>query len=421
MALHQQRRLKLVGALAGSALTVTAMGLLPATAASAAPPRADLVVTASVDPAEVVDSGDWSNLTVDIRNDGKRTSDAVTLSFALPAGVAFVTDGYVLPDSWKCDLFGTATCTTAPIAAGSAAEPLNIPLSVAAGPAGDVLTISASASGGSESSLTNNAGTATLRYIPATVDLDFTAEPAEYQMINGEVVGFTTYVENNGRAKSGEVAVTVPLPAGLVEYSASGDGWTCTYGDTAAEGLPGYRCTYAPLWNGLRSNMLTVVAAISGAQPGDVLDMVATVSNPVPDVNPDNDTVRTRVNVAEPVTIRGTVWVDSDRDGVRDVGEAGAPSSGISQIVLDAQAEGQPGAVATVNADGTYVAQARPGTYRVEFWLKDPYLYTDSADSDLIYYDNITGINKYGYSDWMTLAGGEEAAVDAAVVSRYLY
>ncbi|MFU8851520.1 hypothetical protein ACNAW0_11135 [Micromonospora sp. SL1-18] len=420
MALHHRRRLKLVGVLAGSALTATSIGLLPATAANAAPPRADLVVTAGVDPAEVVDSGDWTNLTVDIRNNGKRTSDAVTLSFALPAGVSFVTDGYVIPDGWRCDLFGTSTCTTTPIAAGSAAEPLTIPLNVAAGTSGAVLTISATASGGSESSLANNTGTATLRYIPATVDLDFTAEPTEYQMINGEVTGFTTYVRNSGRARSGEVTVNVPLPAGLIEYDASGDGWTCAYGDTAADGLPGYHCTYAPLWAGQTSDLLSVAAKISGAEPNDVLDMVATVSNPVPDVNPDNDTVRTRVTVLEPVTIRGTVWVDSDRDGVRDEGEAGAAAGSISQIVLDAQAVGQPGAVATVNADGTYLAQARPGTYRVEFWVKDPYLYTDSADSDLVYYDNFSGFSRYGYSGWLTLAGGEEAVVDAAVVSRYL-
>lgn len=285
MSLHKQRRLKLVGALVGSALTITTIGLLP-TAASAAPRQTDLVVTASADPAEVVDSGDWSTLTVDIRNDGRQTSDPVTLSFALPAGVVFVGDGYVIPESWECDLFGTVTCTTVPIPAKSAAEPLSIPVRVAAGTAGDVLTMSATASGGSESSLANNTGTTTLRYIPATVDLGFTGtgQPTEHQRLNGEVVGSTTFVENTGRAKSGEVALTVPLPAGLVPYSASGDGWTCAYGDTAADGLPGYRCTYAPLWADQTSNLLTVAANLSGAQPGTVLDMVATLSNPVPDV-----------------------------------------------------------------------------------------------------------------------------------------
>ncbi|MBQ0892688.1 hypothetical protein KBX37_06145 [Micromonospora sp. U56] len=419
MSLHKQRRLQLAGALAGSALTITTIGL--PTAANAAPRQTDLVVTASADPAEVVDSGDWSTLTVDIRNDGRQTSDPVTLSFALPAGVVFVGDGYVIPESWECDLFGTVTCTTVPIPAKSAAEPLSIPVRVAAGTAGDVLTLSATASGGNESSVANNTGTAALRYIPATVDLDFTAEPVEYQRLNGEVVGLNTYVENTGRAKSGEVAVTVPLPAGLVPYSASGDGWTCAYGDTAADGLPGYRCTYAPLWAGQRSNWLDVVAKVSGAQPGTVLDMVATVSNPVPDVNPDNDTLRTRVTVVEPVTIRGTVWVDSDQDGVRDEGEPGAATASIAGIQLEPQVDGQPGTTATVNPDGTYVAQARPGTYRVRFAVRNIYIYIDSADSDLVYYDNISNSSgtRYGYGDWIRLAGGEEAAVDAGVLSYF--
>ena len=422
MYLHQQRRLKLISALAGSALTVTTIGLLPATAANAAPPPADLVVSVSADPAEVVDSGDWTTVTVNILNAGKQASDEVTLTFALPAGAYFATDGFTIPESWQCDLLGTATCTTAPLAARAAAEPLSIPVGVPAGTAGDLLTVSATASGGSESSLTNNTGQATLRYIPAFVDLDFTAESADYQMINGEVVGFASRVQNTGRSQSSELTVTVPLPTGMVAYSAAGDGWTCTFGDTLAGGLPGWSCTHAPLWNGQTSGLLSVSAEISGAQPGDVLDLTATVSNTVLDANPDNNTLRTSVTVLEPVTIRGIVWVDSDRDGVRDAGEPGAPSgsNGIYQILLDPQEDGQPGARATVNPDGTYVAQARPGTYRVEFYVQDPYLYIDSADSDLVYYDNFSGFNRYGYSDWVTLAGGEEAVVDAAVVSKYL-
>lgn len=117
---------------------------------------------------------------------------------------------------------------------------------------------------------------------------------------------------------------------------------------------------------------------------------------------------------------RGAVWVDSDRDGARDEGEPGAATGSIYHILLEPQADGQPGARATVNPDGTYVAQARPGTYRVQFAIQDPYLYIDSADSDLVSYDNNAGYTKYGYSDWVTLAGGEEAVVDAGVVSKYL-
>ncbi|MEW2376936.1 hypothetical protein AB0883_12635 [Micromonospora sp. NPDC047812] len=399
---------------------MTLVGLLATAPASAAPARADLVVTASVDPTEVPDTGGWSTLTVGLHNAGTNASENVTLVVSLAAGSWFG-DGVSVPPSWQCALVTpAATCTHAPLAAGATAEPLRIPFGVGAGTVGDQVVVSATATGGRESSTANNTGQASLRYIPGTVDVRFTSEPRDHELIEGEVFGLHSVVSNDGTSPSGDLTVTVPLPAGTVRHGESHEGWACGYGDDLAGGQPGWRCTHAPLRPGENSYLLGITATISGADPGDVLDLTATLSTTSTETTLDNNTLRTRATVLQPATVRGIVWVDSDRDNVRDAGEPGAPPGyqGIYQIVVGGQGFA---AVATVNPDGTYTAQVRPGTYRSEFYVRDPYSFITSPDSDLVYYLNETGgHNRYGYSGSVTLAGGEEAVIDAGVVSKYL-
>ncbi|MFC4016642.1 hypothetical protein ACFOW4_01585 [Micromonospora sp. GCM10011542] len=395
------------------------VGSLAAAPASAAPTRADLVVTASLDPTEVPDTGGSSAVTVALHNAGGKASDDVTLVLSLPAGTWF-TDGFSVPPSWQCTFQATATCTHAPLAAGAAAEPLRIPFGVDAGTVGDEVVVSATATGGRESSTDNNTGQASLRYIPGTVDVGFMSESRDYEMINGEVFGFSSYVLNSGTSPSGDLTVTVPLPAGSVRYSETSEGWACDYGDDLAAGQPGWRCTHGPLRPGQNSAGLDITASISGANPGDVLDLTATLSTTSTETSLDNNTRHTRVTVLQPATVRGVVWVDSDRDSVRDAGEPGAPpgDQGIYQITAAGQGYG---AEATVNADGTYTVQVRPGTYRIDFYVRDPYSFITSPDSDLVYYLNETGgYNRYGHSGSITVASGEEAVIDAGVVSKYL-
>ncbi|WP_433653188.1 hypothetical protein ACQP2C_14085 [Micromonospora zamorensis] len=398
---------------------MTMVGLLGAAPASAAAARADLVVSVNLDSTDVPDTGGSSYLTVDLRNVGTRASEGVSLVLSLSKG-AWSTDGFAVPPSWRCTFQAHATCTHAPIAAGATAEPLRIPFGVDAGTVGDEVSVGATATGGRESSTVNNSDQATLRYIAGTVDVGFVSGSRDDELIDGEVFGFYSYVLNSGTSPSGDLTVTVPLPAHSVRYSESGEGWACDFGDELAGGQPGWRCTHGPLRLGENSDGLSISATIAGADPGDVLDMTATLSTTSTETTLDNNTLRNRVTVLQPATVRGVVWVDSDRDSVRDVGEPGAPSGeqGIYEIVAAGQGFG---AVATVNPDGTYTAKVRPGAYRVDFYVRDPYSFITSSDSDLVYYLNDTGgHNRYGHSDLVTLAGGEEAVIDAGVVSKYV-
>lgn len=405
---HRVRSL-LRNGLVVSALAGLATGLLPATPAIADPPLADLTVDLTVDRTEVLDSGQWANLAVDLRNAGVRVSQDITLDFLLPPGASLATDGYLFPPGWQCDTL-RATCTHTPLEAGAAAGLLETEFWVPPGTAGDVITLGVAVSSGPESSTANNTDAVDLRYIRTTVDLEVTtSSPAEQQVVVGEVVALQAMVRNAGTGPSGQVVVRVPLPAGMTRQSESGDGWDCLLSSS-----PGayWRCTHPPLRGGETAAPLRFAATVTSANPGDVFTLAATASTTSTETTLDNNTAQTTATVLQPATVRGTVWLDSDGDGLRDAGEGGISRESIGHILIDPQTEGQPDILATVNPDGTYVAQVRPGTNRVEFriWSYD---FTAGTDSDVVSFDNSTG---YGYSGWFTLAAGEEAVVDAAVI-----
>ncbi|MEU7802940.1 hypothetical protein AB0B10_27130 [Micromonospora arborensis] len=407
-----------VGALAG-----LCTGVLPAAPAGAAPSRADLVVAASVDPAEVPAGGGWSTLTLGVRNSGTKASQNVTVAFTLPAGAWFFTDGFVVPPSWNCDLLGTATCTHAPLAVGEVADALSVPFGLPAGTAGDTLTISASASSGVESSTANNIGRASVRYVPSTVDLEFVPAATTQQLLPNEYVNVSTSVRNTGNSPSGEVTVIIPVPAGMQGSETSSEGWDCAFGDGVADGQTGWRCVHGPLQPGATSEQLYYGGILTSATVGDVVTVEATAATTSPETTLENNTARHTVTVEQGAIVRGTVWVDGNNNRVRDTCEVGAPVGyeGISRIDVEAApGESGSGRPATINPDGTFTAYVRPGTYRVQFHVYDPHDFIDSVDSDLIYYWNETGGANYGHTDWVTVATGDEVTLDAGVRSRWI-
>ncbi|SCG49825.1 DUF11 domain-containing protein [Micromonospora inositola] len=420
MSVHSRstRQHLLRSSLAVGALAALGTGLLPAAPAGAAPARTDLVVGTSVDPVEVPAGGGSSTLTLDLRNSGTKASQDVTVAFTLPAGTWFFTDGFVVPPSWHCDLLGTATCSYAPLAAGEVADTLSIPFGIPAGTAGDTLTITATASTRMESSLTNNTGQATVHYIPSTVDLDFVPAATTQQLLPNEQAQLVTSVRNTGNSPSGEVTVTTPVPAGMRGWETYNEGWDCAFGNGVADGRTGWRCVHGPLQPGQTSEPLTFAADLTDTTVGDIVTLEATASTTSTETILDNNMARDTVTVEQGATVRGTVWVDNNRNGVRDANEGGAPvgNGGIDHIELIPQTSGQPGYTVTVNPDGTYVAYARPGTYRAEFYVQDPHEFIDSVDSDLIYHWNETGgYNNYGYTDWFTVTTSDQVTLDAGV------
>ncbi|MEV4481593.1 hypothetical protein [Micromonospora coxensis] len=402
-----------------TALLALAAATLPAAPAAASPPRADLAVTATaIAPRDqVVDVGGGATVEVQVRNTGTRSAADVTLTYALPDGASF-TDGNGAPQGWTCDLGPAATCTHGALAAGASALPLRFDIYLPPAPAGTVAAVTATARTSSpELSTGNNTGSAPITYVRGVTDLEVTAARAEpTRPIVGDTVNVSVDVRNAGNMTAELVHVLVPLPAGLTRVSEDYDSpWYCEYGADLVAGQPGWDCTYYQLVNGWTPEPLDLSATITTATPGDVVTFTATASTTSPEDDLADNTGRTSVTVSEPGTVRGTVWLDADRDGVRDTDESGVTGAQLTVGVQDEQT-GQTYVRATVAADGTWTALFRPGGVVASFSIQAPYCFTDSVDGDLAMYHNYSYGGGDASSTPATLVAAGEVVIDAAVV-----
>jgi len=118
-----------------------------------------------------------------------------------------------------------------------------------------------------------------------------------------------------------------------------------------------------------------------------------------------------------PATLGDRVWIDADRNGVQDAGEAGV--AGVKVMLLDAG--GKPtGAVATTDANGNYsFNDLKPGTYSVQFdktTLPANYVFTTAGQGGNGAADSDADVNT-GATAQVTLASGDHnTSLDAGLV-----
>ncbi|MCI4063809.1 DUF11 domain-containing protein [Micromonospora sp. R77] len=411
------RRLARASGLA--ALLSLAVTTLPAAPASAAPPRADLTVTATaIAPRDqVVDVGGGVTVEVQVRNAGTRSAPDVTLSYGLPDG-AYFTDGNGAPQGWTCDFGPAATCTYGALAAGASAPPLRFDFYLPPAPAGTVSAVTATArTTGAELSTGNNTGSAPITYVRGVTDLEVVAAQADPAgPIVGNTVDVSVQVRNAGNMTAEQVHVTVPLPAGLTRVSEDYNSpWYCDYGADLVAGQPGWDCLYSGMVNGWTPEPLHLSATIGTGTPGDVVTFTATAATTSPEDDLTDNTGQASVTLAEPGTVRGTVWLDADRDGVRDADESGVTGAQLSVGVQDVLT-GMTYVRATVAADGTWTVPFRPGDVVASFTIQSPYCFADSADGDLAMFHNYSYGGGDASSNPAALTAGGEAVIDAAVV-----
>ncbi|HEX5993937.1 MAG TPA: hypothetical protein VFY84_02215 [Jiangellales bacterium] len=415
---HPVRRRRSAAALGLGLLTSLVGAALPATPAAAAPSRADLVVTATATRADVVDVGGGATVVVDVRNAGTRAAQDVTVTYAMPPGADF-TDGNSPPEGWQCDFRGARTCTYGALAAGASAPPLQFDFYFPPAPAGTTaaLTVTATTSS-NERSTADNTAQATINYIRGVTDIEVTqVQASPSQAVIGDTVNMSVEVRNSGNMTAEEVYVTVPVPAGFTRQSEdTSTGWDCAFGDDPATGQPAWRCTRYGIVSGWTADPLNLTATVTSGTPGDVPTVTATATTNSPEDDLSDNSGQASVAIVQPATVRGTVWLDADRDGVRDAGELGVKNAGL-QVSVRSDPEGQPGAAASVAPDGTYTTQFRPGGVVVDFSIAKPYCFTDSADADLAGYDNSSLYSNQAWSNPATVTAGGEVVIDAAVVT----
>lgn len=178
----------------------------PIDAGAVAEPDLSIVKTDSVDP---VTEGDAISYSLDVSNVGTgATTDTVTVSDVLPAGLSFVSASGA---GWSCD--STVTCTHAgPVGAGS-----SLP----------TITVVASTGAGAVASVTNTASVATAGDSNAANDSD-----SETTAVNA-ASGLADHVDvtltgpygyaNSGSLVTGDVAVTTTANGAIVSVTGSGE------------------------------------------------------------------------------------------------------------------------------------------------------------------------------------------------------
>jgi uncharacterized repeat protein (TIGR01451 family) len=253
-------------------------------AVAVAPIHADLAVTITGGPDPVIVG---SNVTyaVLVINNGPDGAAGVVLTDSLPAGMTYVSAAL---SQGTISQFGTTlTADLGALASGAAAR-----LTVVA-TAGAIGTSSSTASVSSNSTdlnLANNTATLDIPVVPDLADLAAALGAAPATVAVGDNVAYTVNVTNNGPAPASDVVLTDALPAGAAYVSATPSQGTATAaGGTVTADLDS-------LAVGASATVTIVATASTFGKP----DNIVTVTSPVSDPNPGNNTASFTVAVNVP-------------------------------------------------------------------------------------------------------------------------
>jgi hypothetical protein len=259
---------------------------------------------------------------------------------------------------------------------------------------------------------------------PRRADLAITgmvAGPA--QVLMGEIVGIGVTVANVGTRVADAVTVQVTLPATLQPPSPGGVGfpWSC---DALTSG---WRCTHGPLAPGQVADELQVHGKVVGGAPGEVLTVTAEASTTSRELSTANNTGQASVNLIAPGTIRGTAWIDDDRDGQREPGEPAAPGFGQWGVRVFTE-DGSESFDVPVDAEGHYSLAVKPNRYFVEVTINvfalswdftTPNVGDEASDSDVVpvFADEFSSV---AHSHMFEVTGDSETIIDIGLTEEPL-
>jgi hypothetical protein len=392
---------------------------------------ADLAMELLFADTEVSNLGGRSFVQARVTNVGTAEVADVRLTMDPPPGGRVQLENFTT-DEWQCDVAAAPwVCTRGALAPGAFAY-LNIPLLFSPGTTGDTMTMTATASTTTaERSLTNNTAETTFRYItPEPADLALLAMGVSPpQVVAGDQVSIYIDVNNIGGSPADNATVRLPLPDTVQPLSADGgDDWTCTVGQDAGSGQRVWDCV-KPRFHPESLEFVSpiqLVATVAAGTPEGTLTFTATARTDSPEPVTDNNTLEASTTYQAQGFISGRVWLDQDRDGQRDAGEAPVESGGDGVRALRLMKEGlvYPAwdtPVATVQGDGTYSQALAPGRYFVRVEVSTALDYTtpdtgeEATDSDVV-------LTARGYSEVtaesavVEVVDGQHTVVDVGLV-----
>jgi uncharacterized repeat protein (TIGR01451 family) len=300
--------------------------------------RANLSIVKS-GPATVAAGGSVT-YALDVFNAGPSDAVAVTVTDALPTGVAFVSASGT---GWTCgQAAGVVTCTRPALPTGTSAPTITV---VVTAPAqAGTLVNTAIVSTLTIDPVPGNNSSSVSTSVTAVADLSI-VKSGPATVTAGGSASYSLAVANAGPSDAVNVSVTDTLPAGTAFVSAAGTGWTCGQ----VTGV--VTCTRAVLAVGPAPAITIVVTA--PAQGGSITNSAEVSSDTTdPDPSDDSDSVTTTVEASADLSITKSGPVSVTAGGpvtyALTVANAG-PSDAVNVSVTDTL----PAGTACVSATGT--------------------------------------------------------------------
>lgn len=335
----------------------------------------DLVIAKSVDEATAAPD-DTLVYTIVVTNDGPSTATDVDFTDTLPTGVTFVSGTTTVGGQSVSGTPGnsTVTSTIGTLLSGQSAT-ITIDVTIDNTTTG-VITNTAVTSGTDETDTTNNSATAQTTVSPE-IDLVITKTDDDNNLVlsPGDSIAYSLLVENNGPSDATGVAVVDLLPTGLT-YNPTGSTTPASTSSVAG----GTQLTFNVGDLAMGDTTTILINATVDANFTGMLTNTATVTGNETETDPDNNTSSAMSQVdIEPASISGTVYVDSNDNGVFDSNEQ--PISGVLITLTGTDVNMNPvsqSTVTDVNGDYSFI-NLQPGTYQVA--ESQPAFFPDGQDN----------------------------------------
>lgn len=329
----------------------------------------DLVIDKQVDLTAVSPDGNLT-YTIEVTNNGPSTALNTMFTDSLPASVTYDSGGTDVSGVNLVHSAGVVTATLGDLAPGAVAT-ITINVTVNSGATGTLIN-TASVSSADEVVTSNNSATAQTA-VEDMIDLAITKvdDDNDADVQPGDTIIYTLDVINNGPSTATNVVVTDTLPDN-VTFSTSGS--------TLPDAATGSSLTYnlGTLIPG-GTAQITIAVVVDSDFVGSLTNS-ASVTADETESDPTNNTATAQSLVAVlPSSIAGSVYVDSNNDGVFNAGEQGI--SGVTITLTGTDFTGDPvNRVTATGADGSYLFNnLLPGTYQVV--ETDPAFFPDGQDT----------------------------------------
>ena len=244
---------------------------------------ADMAVTITQNTNVPVAGGNI-NYTQTVSNLGSFTAQVPTYSITVPANTTLQSFG--IPAGWTCvpaapgvGYTGAINCTGVTLASGASVSfPMTVKVNAVG--AGTLITATPSvASNSRDPYMPNNTASVTATVEAAGAgDVSITISNSPDPVTPGENYTYTVVATNNGPAAAANVAVSIPLPAGLTNFQSlvTPVGWACVPPAVGSGGT--INCTIASLAAGASATFSPVVQVNYGTATGTTLNITTTIS-----------------------------------------------------------------------------------------------------------------------------------------------